>query len=49
MSRIDRQGGRICGLYPRIMQASVKKNNGASFARMKCFRDGVAPMAIASA
>lgn len=36
-------------LYPRMMQASVKKNNGASLVRTMCFRDGVAPMEIPSA
>ena len=36
-------------LYPRMMQASVKKNNGAWLVRTKCFRDGVAPMEIPSA
>ena len=46
MARMAREGRIYAIIYPRMMQESVKKNNGASFARMMRFRDGVAPMAI---
>ena len=37
---------RLFEYYPRIRQLSVKKKNGASSVRIKCFRKGTTPMKI---